>query len=135
MSAHLQWDGLAELMEALQRLPDDLKAGVGPIVLAHATTAERDIRAAYPVRTGNLRDGMHVQTINAGRFGAAAVVMNRAPHAGIYENGTQARHTSIGANRGAMPPGNIFVPIVMRERRAMYADLIDYVHRMGFEVA
>jgi hypothetical protein len=38
-------------------------------------------------------------------FSAGAIVINRAKHAAIFENGTQARHTAIGANRGSMPPG------------------------------
>jgi len=130
----VQWDGLAEFQASLKRLPDELAGGVGPIVLRHARVAEQDIRAAYPVRTGNLREGMRTEMIAAGRFGAAARVVNRAPHSGIFESGTQARHTKIGANRGAMPPGNVFIPIAMRERRAMYEDIKDYLRAMGFVV-
>ena len=33
-----------------------------------------------------------------------------------------ARHTALGANRGAMPPGHTFIRIDVEERRAMYED-------------
>jgi len=132
--ARLEWDGLAEFLLELRNLPDNLKGGVGPIVVGHAHKAEQEIRSAYPERTGNLKNGLAVETIASERFGAAARVVNRAPHAGIFESGTQARHTDLGANRGSMPPGHIFVPIVIRERRAMYEELKDYLRAFGFTV-
>ena len=58
-----------------------------------------------------------------------AEVKNVAPHANIFENGTQARHTRIGANRGSMPPGHVFVPRIVRARHRLTQELKDMVAR------
>jgi hypothetical protein len=49
-----------------------------------------------------------------------AVVINTSPHAGIFERGSQARHTALGANRGSMPPNPIFSATMIRTRRGLY---------------
>lgn len=78
---------------------------------------------------------MRVQVIPASsRYGAAAAVKNTAKHAHLYENGTQTRQTKIGANRGAAPPGRVFVPIMIRKRRELHGELVALVRRAGFEV-
>jgi hypothetical protein len=59
----------------------------------------------------------------SGQFVTGAVVKNTAPHAILFELGTQARHTKIGANRGSMPPGHVFVPRIVKARRKLTADL------------
>jgi hypothetical protein len=53
----------------------------------------------------------------------------------MFENGTQARHTALGASRGAMPPGHVFIPVAAAERRAMYKDLAQVVADEGLEVS
>jgi hypothetical protein len=60
------------------------------------------------------------------------LVRNPAKHAAIFEFGTQARHTKLGANRGSMPPGHVFLPIVQQRRRTMYLRLKDMLVRFGF---
>jgi len=55
-----------------------------------------------------------------GAFSVTAKVQNTAKHAWLFENGTQARHTDLGANRGSMPPGHVFIPIIIRRRRVMF---------------
>ena len=130
----VRWDGLFELQEALRRLPTDLAADAGPIVIEAANDAAAEITAAYPERTGDLRNGVHVRVLSGGPFGAAAEVVNRAPHAYMFENGTVARHTEIGANRGSMPAGHVFIPRIIRHRRQMYADLKAMIARHGLEV-
>jgi len=130
----LQLNGFAELREALRNLPAQLRDEAKVIVQSRAARAAQEIIAAYPERTGNLRKGVSVRASEAGNFGAGAIVVNRAKHAWIFENGTQARHTDIGANRGSMPPGHVFVPIVMRHRRGMYDELRDVLVRDGFVV-
>jgi hypothetical protein len=52
----------------------------------------------------------------------------------MFENGTMVRHTRIGANRGAMPPGHVFVPTAIRHRAAMYRNLRDMLEREGLLV-
>lgn len=134
-SNRLRLDGIDELREALRRLPDALRGEAGHIVEAAANGAAAEIKAKYPVHTGHLRDGVEVRPSEVSHFGAGAIVVNRAKHAFIFENGTQARHNAIGANRGSMPPGHVFVPIVIRKRRQMYEQLKDLLTRHGFQVS
>ena len=135
MSARVTWSGLQELYDGLRNLPSDLAGGAGPIVLGKAEEAGQDIRPAYPRRSGNLADHVKVESVNAGTYGAAARVRNTAKHAAIFENGTQARHTDLGANRGSMPPGHIFVPIVIKKRREMYEELKGLLEQQGLNVS
>lgn len=121
MSSTFVWQGLEELKAQLRALPSELAAEASEIVLSSAQGAKNDMQ--YPRRTGNLADHVTVSTVAVGQFGAGAIVKNTSPHAAIYENGTQARHTAIGANRGSMPPGHVFVPAVVRRRRQMYERL------------
>jgi hypothetical protein len=70
-----------------------------------------------------------------GRFSAGAIVKNTAKHAWIFENGTQARHNDLGANRGSMPPGHVFIPAVIKRRRIMYQQLRALLERHGLKVS
>lgn len=134
MSANrIKYTGLAELYEGLRNLPKELHAESADIVYANADKAAQEIIAAYPKRTGNLARGVRVKR-EPGQFGARAAVRNTAPHAFMFENGTQARHTAIGANRGSMPAGHVFVPIVVRRRRIMYAVLRELLIKHGLIV-
>jgi len=137
VSARVRWAGLEELREALRNLPADLAGEAGHIVEGAANGAGVDLRAAYQerARTGHLAAGVTVTHYEKGRFSAGAIVKNRAKHAWLFENGTQARHTDLGANRGAMPPGHVFVPIVMRARRGMYEALKVMLERHGLKVS
>jgi hypothetical protein len=135
MSARIVWNGLEELKEQLRNLPTELTAEAGHIVEGAANAAAADVKAAYPVRTGNLRDHVFVSHRDKGRFSAGAVVKNTAKHAWIFENGTQARHNSIGANRGSMPPGNVFIPAMIKRRRVMYQQLKTVLERHGLRVS
>jgi len=119
----MAWEGLTELRQALRRLPDDLRADALPIVEAAADVSETQARQAYPRRTGKLRLGLKQTVLSAGRFGVSIRLANTAPHAFMFEYGTQARHNALGKNLGAMPAGHVFVPVVERNRRAMYERL------------
>jgi hypothetical protein len=119
MGSRFRLDGLAELKDALTRLPADLTTEASDIVWANAAVAAQEIRDAYPSRTNNLRN--HVTVSRAGgAFSTSAKVKNTAKHAWLFENGSQARHTDLGANRGSMPAGHVFIPVMMRRRRIMY---------------
>lgn len=134
MSARVTWSGLEEFYAALRNLPEELAGEAANIVEATTNSATVAVKSAYPVRTGNLRD--HV-TNDLQRSGLAVRgrVKNTARHAWLFENGSQARHTAIGANRGTMPPGHVFVPIIIRERRKMYDVLRDLLVRKGLLVS
>jgi hypothetical protein len=131
VSSRIVWNGLAELREALRNLPAELTAEASHVVEGAANAAAADIKAAYPVRTGNLRDHVFVSHRDKGRFSAGAVVKNTAKHAHLFEVGTQARHNSLGANRGSMPPGNVFIPAMIKRRRVMYEQLKALLERHG----
>jgi hypothetical protein len=134
MSSSVTWTGLAELREALQNLPADLTTDASTIIDHTANEAARNIVDGYPTRSGHLKDGVSVTHTRSSQFGAAAVVLNKAKHAYIFETGTQARHNAIGANRGSMPPGRVFVPRIVRYRARMYDDLATMLTTHGLEV-
>lgn len=131
----LTFEGLDDLKAALRALPSELAGDASGIVMGAANGAESDVESAYPERTGNLKKGLKVETVSAGPYGAGARLINRSPHAYIFENGTQARHTDIGANRGSMPPGNVFIPAVIRRRRSMYERLKGLLESKGLQVS
>lgn len=135
MATRFVFEGLEELKAELRELPAALAGEASGIVLTRGERAKQDILAAYPERTGALRRGLKLRYLAMGQFGAGIELRNTAPHAQLYEVGSQARHTAIGANRGSMPPGNIFVPTISRQRRAMYGDLRDLLVRHGLEVS
>jgi hypothetical protein len=130
----LELVGLEELRAALRALPAELTAEAGGIVGNAGEQAKAEIVQRYPRRTGNLRDHVTTRTVNAGQYRAAVQVRSSARHAHIYEVGTQARHNKLGANRGSMPPGNVFVPAVVRQRRQMMERLRDLLVRNGLVV-
>lgn len=134
-------EGLDAFIRELQKLPGELKAEAGGVVVDTAEAVASAIRAGYPEQsatehgTGNLRNGVRVATVDAGQFGAAARVKSTAPHAYIYENGSaSARRTSKGYNRGVMPAGHVFIPAVIRTRKGMYRELADLLEKRGVEV-
>jgi hypothetical protein len=92
------------------------------------------LRKAYA--SSGIEKGVRVKRQSAGRYGAAALVQSTAPHAHLYEYGTEVRHTRTGAARGKMPPAgpNGMVPIVARRRRRMYDRLKGVLAKMGLEV-
>lgn len=114
--------GLAENVAAMTKLPLALREDAEPIVYGTGDAAAVEIIASYPKRTGNLARRVFVKR-KASEFSVRATVTNPAPHAVIFEYGTQARHNALGANRGSMPPGNVFVPVIVRRRRGMYERL------------
>lgn len=139
----IQWEGLAELRELLRKLPAELRGEGSAIVNAWARQAFEEIYKSYPIGPGskryaggNLRKGLSISTGDThsesvgkgGNFGYSVLIKNRAKHAWIFENGSEARRVSrkvpgragnFGTSRGSMPPGRVFVPIVIRKRAAM----------------
>jgi len=130
----LTCDGLADLRAALRALPADLTGEAGHIVESAVNGAALTIRAGYPARTGTLRDSVTGETTTSG-FAVHGLVKNSAKHAYLFEHGTQARHTALGANRGTAPPGHVFVPVILQRRRAMYEELKDLLTRHGLLVS
>jgi hypothetical protein len=140
--ARLTIQGIAELKDALARLPTELKGQATGFVVEAAYAAQRDIVAQYPVGPGNartgykggkLQKGVKVTVKEIGPFKVAAQVRSTAPHGWLYEHGTQVR-TYRGANRGSMPPHYVFIPTMIRHRRALYGQLATIIREHGLTV-
>lgn len=135
MATRFEWSGLDELKAALRRLPAELAQEGGDIVVRRATEAKEEIvdRYAGHRESGNLESHVKVD-VDQRPTGASAVVKSTAKHAFIFEHGTQVRRDSKGRNRGAMPAANIFVPVMIRKRRAMNEDHANLLRQKGLEV-
>ena len=133
----MKWTGLQEYKAALRALPEELKDEAFDIVLGASQAAMREIYNRYPVGpTGNLRKGLRI-LVDLGRstrLGVFVRLYNAAPHAYLFEVGTAPRRTATGAKRGSMPPGRVFVPIVIRHRHVMRQALIALVRSKGLLV-
>lgn len=130
----LKFEGLDDLRLELRRLPKDMRDEAAEIVYDSAENGAKDAISNYPRRSGDLADGVEVQRLEGSSAFAGAIVKNKSKLAFIFENGTQARHSGLGANRGAMPPGHVFVPAMIRARRKMYDRLREMMRRKGLKV-
>ena len=129
------FDGLDELRAQLRNLPAHLTDEANEIVSQTMEDAQREIVARYPSGpSGNLKRLVSIVRTAGGKFVAGGVLRNRAPHAYLYEHGTQTRQTALGYNRGKMPPKPTFIPIVIRKRREMYTKLKAMLGGEGFTV-
>lgn len=137
MSDAVAFTGLDDLMAQLRALPAELVAEANVIVAAAAQKTEAEASAAYmgeATPVPELADGL-VTKGNADAFGASWRVTNKDYRSGWYEFGTATRQTSLGYNRGAEPAHPTLVPIAMRNRAAMYAQLWALVERAGLELS
>jgi len=133
--ASVTFDGLDELKEALRQLPAELTAESANVIQATANRAEVDMRAGYPVRSGELRDHLaQVERDNRTAYGYAITLINTSPIAWIFEFGTQARHRGL-KTWGPMPAGHVFINAMDTNRRWMYEQLKDVIRRAGLEVS
>lgn len=135
MASLVVWEGLKEQREELRQLPTSLAGEAAHLVEAAANSVAHEIKAAYPYRTGDLRAKVVVSTLlGHDELIVGEVVKNTSKLAMIFEYGTQARHTALGANRGSMPPGHVFVPRIVKARRQLTQDLKAMVARHGATV-
>lgn len=130
-----------EYREFLQTLPETVTGEAQHLIEGSMNGLVVDLRRAYQAGspqargahhvTGELASKVGIYHVHAGKYVAGGVVKNIAKHAHLFENGTQARHNKIGANRGAMPPGHVFVPAAIRARRRLLEELKAMVLRNG----
>ena len=145
------FEGLSKYREQLRKLPMDFRNEATRVVEGAARAAMAEAFQKYPVSQGRTRKGRFIPggqlrkglkiKYEPSQFGARAVVINTAPHAWIFENGTEVRQTGKGANRGfTVPggkpsgPGRVFVPTMIQHRRRMNRALIDILVRAGLIV-
>jgi hypothetical protein len=133
MSVRFEFKGLDELKAALQALPAELTGEASHIIEAAGNRAVLDLKRAYPVVTGTLRDRVDVTFTSSG-VSSKALVQSKAPHAHLFEYGTEARHTGLGLNRGRMAPTHLFGKTMAKVRRDMYDGLIALLERHGLKV-
>jgi Bacteriophage HK97-gp10, putative tail-component len=133
--AGVVWKGMREYADELAALPREVAAEAAAIVYDEATQAADEIRASYPVVSGELRNSVRV--VDRSRdLTATTKVINTAKYAVPFEFGTQVRHTKRGFNRGAIakPGANVFVPITVRHRRAALQRVIAAIETHGAKV-
>jgi bacteriophage HK97-gp10 putative tail-component len=134
VSAAFRFDGLAEQLAQWQQLAHDMAREAQPSVEDAGRQAVATIRAGYPKRTGDLRDHVTMIATQTGDR-VQVVVINTSPHAAVFERGSQARHTKIGADRGSMPANPLFTAELIRRRRELLGTPIPAVLRaFGLEV-
>ena len=142
-NATLEIRGLAELKDALGKLPAELKAEATSIVMDTSYAAATEIAAQYPLgASGDLKKGVKVKVQEIGPFAVAAQVRSTAPHAWWFEHGhelTKRRETKTHAGRGIMfskkgIPRPVFIPTMIRHRRAMYQKLAGLLRATGLQV-
>ncbi len=120
------FDGMAELIADLERLPQELQREGSFFVQTAAETMASEARNEYPVKDGDLARGVKVDR----QTDLRAQVKNTAKHATLYERGTIQRFTAgKGANRGTMPAGNVFIPAAVKARSQMVDRLVGLVKR------
>lgn len=138
MGVKIQWNGLSEFRDALSKMPEHLSEEAAGIVEASADGAARTIQANYPTGpTGNLKRGVRVSR-ERNPAAVRSIVRSSAPHAFIFEKGTNVRRTDKGYNRGRMPAasaGQAAIPVFIRWRAQMVRQLIALLERAGFKVA
>jgi hypothetical protein len=145
----LSIQGLAELKDALAKLPEELKGQATQIVLDTAYAAAKDVESQYPtgpgtskngrkIPPGQLKKGVKVFPLAVGAFAVAAQIRSTSPHAWWHENGwkLKPRETKKKWNRGTMfgqkgVPRPVFVPTMIRHRRVMYQKLAVLLESVG----
>jgi len=119
---------LNQFITELRQIPAELKGEATTIILDAAHKAQADIVAEYPEVTGNLRRGVKVTVEALGPHGVSAKVRSSAPHAWLWEHG-RCRWGEISD-----PPAPVFIPTMMRMRRAMYGQLARLLEQHGLSV-
>lgn len=110
------------------------------IVETTVEDAATEARGAYPSRAASLGNFIRTRVVGSWTLRSASgaqirgVVQNRSPLSHLYEYGTVARHTAIGADKGAESAHAVFEPIMIDHRRQMVTELIALLERQGFQV-
>lgn len=136
MSVSFEWKGFDELLAAFQSLPKDLADEASPLAIDQATAAAFAIKGAWAShrRSGEMDQKLRVSALKAGAYARGATVIDSSEHALWFENGTAARHTKQGWDRGAMPPAHIFGPALARARSRFYGDVAQLLQAHGMDV-
>ena len=113
---------MAMYIQALEGWPVEVADAARPIIERHAKAAFEEIKAGYPVVTGKLRDGLTIKDTSKGALHPSVTIENDVYYAKIFEAGGMT-------TAGPKPAGRVFIPISVRERRAMRAEVVDLLER------
>lgn len=150
MAATFKIDGLDELRKALLDLPEHLQSDAETVVRDAAEDAASAVRsryeqhrtsgATYVAHKGvkrarrHLADSVSVSFRGAKTGAAVGRIVVDAPHAHLFEYGTQERQWLGGKATGAAPAHPTLIPIAVRRRKDMTDELIEVVERAGLKV-
>lgn len=139
------WSGLDTFREQLMRLPEDLRQEAADIISHETEQARSEIDADYAQHTytGNLRARLLLSTLYEGRFGVRTELRNKAHHAWLYDNGSEARHYvtpggaihETGKMWGRTPPRHTFVRAAIQARERIEDGLRAMMESHGLEVS
>jgi hypothetical protein len=142
MASRVEWSReFEELKQALRVMPEHLAKEASNDVLGAANAMAVEVRTKYGRhrRVGNLQEGVEVRELKTKGEAVGYEVRNKAPHAYIFEHGTEARHHASGQPTGTMwgrtPPPHIFIPAAIKHRRQQYEEHKQMLVREGFVVS
>jgi hypothetical protein len=105
------WHGLDAYERELASLPATASTATAPILTKSAEQTAVELRAAYPVVTGHLRDSVKVRIADR-PLAPTTVIENTAAYAIPFEFG----HGTAGGR-------HVFGPLVARKARAVKAEI------------
>lgn len=124
MAMRMILGGFDELQKELAALPETARAGSAAIEQRYAQATQAEVKAAYPIITGNLRAGVKVtEKQPEGKLAVDLELASSAPHAHLYEYGSAHQ-----------PPRATFQPIAERGQREATGAVISYVEGLGLKV-
>lgn len=124
MPSELRLRGVDELIAELDQLVPALAAEVRAVQAAEAQQTASELRAAYPVVTGELRNSVRVLAEPSNSPGRVFTRVEVASdHAGFYEFGT-----------ARTAPHPTFTPVTRRGREAFLTEVIRRVEARGLVV-
>jgi hypothetical protein len=116
MSAHLGWQGLSELRQALAELPADVRGQFKPVLDRAGQQIVSETTAAYATAgVPSLGEGLRVES-SGDASDLSVRIRLTSPTAHLRELGTVDRYTASGAYRGRQPARPVFIPTVERVR-------------------
>lgn len=106
----------------LEAAGKDVRQAILTLALSAGAQMASTLRSEYPTVTGHLRRGVRQ---GAHREGRGAIVQTTAPHAHLYELGTQMRQDATRKNKstGRMPARHVFVAAATRTRASFARDV------------
>lgn len=129
------WHNLDTFKQQLAEQPQTLTRLSEPILASSSVKAADEVRAGYA--SPHLRQGVSATPMPSEKPTVITwKVRNSAPHAHLYEYGTETvRVTATGAERGRMPAHPVFFPAVGQAGRSMVDELKRMVTAEGYRVS